>query len=84
MQKTAPDKTDGLVGRAMRSASSERGRGMACPHPREQVKQLEMRKEKGAKILKSCKRRGASSPAEKGTRDFVYLEQSRAEGVISF
>ena len=39
---------------------------------------------KGAKILKNGKRRGASSPTEKGMWDFVCLEQSRAEGVISF
>ena len=39
---------------------------------------------KGAKILKNCERRGASSPTEKGMRDFICLEQSHVEGVISF
>ena len=82
MQKTAPDKTNGLVIQAVRSASPERGKEIACPHPRKKAKRLGPRK-RGKNLKKTLEERGIFSCRE-GMRDFICLERSCMKEVISF
>ena len=78
-----PDKSDGLVIWAVRSVGLGGEGEIACPILRAQAKWLGPCR-KGGKIREKMREERGILSRHESVRDFVFLEQSRTEDVISF